>query len=210
MPKPRKLNLETSTARLKLKIQKKPYRLPSRAWPFIGYRRNEGPGTWSVIAADGRGQEWLKKIGVADDHDPANGKEILNYTQAVDTARQLTQGGGEVENASQPATLKGALAAYEADLTARGANTYNARWPLKYLPSLLLAKPITLIEANELRAGATACSRIMRPPPSTVWPARRSPRSIWRPRMIRASRAGNLGTSVCRACLTRRGRGISF
>ena len=151
MPKPRKLNLETSTARLKLKIQKKPYR--SRLGPglSLGYRRNEGPGTWSVIAADGRGQEWLKKIGVADDHDPANGKEILNYTQAVDIARQLTQGGGEVENASQPATLKMALAAYEADLTARGANTYNARWPLKYLPSLLLAKPIPLIEANELR-----------------------------------------------------------
>jgi integrase len=151
MPKPRKLSLETSTARLKLKIQKKPYR--SRLGPglSLGYRRNEGPGTWSVIAADGRGQEWLKKIGVADDHDPANGKEILNYTQAVDIARQLTQGGGEVENPSQPATLKAALAAYEADLTARGANTYNARWPLKYLPSLLLAKPIPLIEANELR-----------------------------------------------------------
>jgi integrase len=93
----------------------------------------------------------LKKIGVADDHDPANGKEILNYTQAVGIARQLTQGGGEAENASQPVTLRGALAAYEADLKARGANTYNARWPLKYLPSLLLAKPIPLIEANELR-----------------------------------------------------------
>jgi integrase len=151
MPKPRRINLETSTARLKLAIQKKPYR--SRLGPglSLGYRRNEGPGTWSVIAADGRGQEWLKKIGVADDRDPANGKEILNYTQAVDIARVLTQGGGEVENASQPATLKLALAAYEADLTARGANTYNARWPLKYLPSLLLAKPIPLIEANELR-----------------------------------------------------------
>jgi integrase len=151
MPKPRKLSLETSTGRLRLAIRKKPYR--SRLGPglSLGYRRNEGPGTWSVIAADGRGQEWLKKIGVADDHDPANGKEILNYTQAVDIARQLTQGGGEVENPSQPLTLKGALAAYEADLTARGANTYNARWPLKYLPSLLLAKPIPLIEANELR-----------------------------------------------------------
>jgi integrase len=151
MPKPRKINLETSTARRKLAIQKKPYR--SRLGPglSLGYRRNEGAGTWSVIAADGRGQEWLKKIGVADDHDPANGKEILNYTQAVDIARRLTQGGGEVENASQPTTLKGALAAYEADLTARGANTYNARWPLKFLPSLLLAKPIPLIEANEFR-----------------------------------------------------------
>src|SRR5580704_10085086 len=151
MPKPRKINLETSTARLRLAIQKKPYR--SRLGPglSLGYRRNEGAGTWSVIAADGRGQEWLKKIGTANDREPANGKAILNYTQAVDIARQLTQGGGEVENASQPITLKGALAAYEADLKARGANTYNARWPLKYLPSLLLAKPIPLIEANELR-----------------------------------------------------------
>ena len=44
MPKPRKLNLETPTARLKLKILKKPYR--SRLGPglSLGYRRNEGPG----------------------------------------------------------------------------------------------------------------------------------------------------------------------
>lgn len=151
MPKARKINLETSTARSRLTVQKKPYR--SRLGPglSLGYRRNEGPGTWSVIGADGHGQEWLKKIGVADDHDPANGKEILNYTQAVDIARQLTQGGGEVENASQPATLKMALAAYEADLTARGANPYNARWPRKYLPAALLSKPVTLIETHEFR-----------------------------------------------------------
>jgi integrase len=151
MPKPRKINLETPTARRKLAIQKKPYR--SRLGPglSLAYRRNQGPGTWAILAADGRGQEYLQKIGVADDHEPANGKDILNYTQAVDIARQLTQGGGEAENASQPATLKGALAAYEADLKARGANTYNARWPAKYLPSLLLAKPVPLIDANEFR-----------------------------------------------------------
>ena len=69
---------------------------------------------------------------------------------AIDAARRLTRG-GHVENPSQPLTLKAALAAYQDDLKARGANPYNAKWPLRHLPALLLAKPIPLIEANELR-----------------------------------------------------------
>ena len=147
----RKLSLETSTSRLKLPTRKQSYR--SRLGPglSLGYRRNEGVGAWSMIAADGKGQEWVKKIGVADDFVPADGKAILNFSQAAEIARQLTQGGGEVENASQPATLKMALAAYAADLAARGANTYNARWPLKYLPAALLSKPVSLIETHEFR-----------------------------------------------------------
>ena len=43
------------------------------------------------------------------------------------------------------------LAAYGDDLKARGANSYNARWPLKYLPAALLSKPVTLIDAHEWR-----------------------------------------------------------
>ena len=62
MPKPRKLSLETSTARLRLQIQKKPYWLRLGPGLSIGYRRNAGPGTWSIRATDGRGGEWLKKI----------------------------------------------------------------------------------------------------------------------------------------------------
>jgi len=151
MPKPRKSSLETPTARLRLPIQKKPAWLRLGPGVSLGYRRNEGAGTWSIRAADGRGGEWLKKFGVADDHEPADGKQVLNYTQAIDAARKLVRGGGEVENPSQPLTLKGALAAYEADLKARGANPYNAKWPLKYLTATLLSKPIPLLEANELR-----------------------------------------------------------
>jgi integrase len=151
MPKPRKLSLETPTARLRLPIQKKPHWLRLGPGLSLGYRRNESAGTWSIRVTDGHGGEWLKKFGAADDHEPADGKQVLTYSQAIDAARKLTRGDGEVENPSQPLTLKGALAAYEADLKARGANPYNARWPLKYLPSLLLAKPIPLIDAQELR-----------------------------------------------------------
>ena len=32
----------------------------------LGYRRNEGTGTWSVIAADGKGGNWVKKFGLAE------------------------------------------------------------------------------------------------------------------------------------------------
>ncbi len=151
MPKPRKLSLETPTARLRLSTQKKPHWLRLGPGLSLGYRRNESAGTWSIRATDGHGGEWLKKFGVADDHERADGKQVLSYTQAIDAARALIRGGGEVENPRQPLTLKGALAAYEADLHARGANPYNAKWPLRHLPALLLAKPIPLIEANELR-----------------------------------------------------------
>jgi hypothetical protein len=36
----------------------------------LGFRRNTGPRTWSVRGADGSTQ-WLKKIGLADDVEPA-------------------------------------------------------------------------------------------------------------------------------------------
>jgi integrase len=150
MPKPRKLSLETSSARRRLPIQKKPHWLRLGPGLSLGYRRNAGPGTWSIRATDGHGGEWLKKFGVADDHEPADGKQVLNYTMAIDAARALIRGGGEVENRSQPLTLKAALGAYEADLKARGANPYNARWPLKYLTAALLSKPVTLLDAHEL------------------------------------------------------------
>lgn len=147
---PRQLNLETPTARLKLKIRKKPYRLRLGRGLSLDYRRNQGAGAWSTITPDGRGGETLKRFGAADDRELADGKEILSYSQAVDIARKLTKG-ADVGNTDLPPTLKGALAAYEADLIARGASAYNARWPAKYLPAALLGKSILLLDANELR-----------------------------------------------------------
>ena len=150
MPRLRKFSLETPTARLRLPIQKKPHW--HRLGPGVGslgYRRNEGPGTWSLRAADDCGG-WLKKIGVADDYESADGKRVLNFTQAVDAARKLADG-GEVENAAQPTTLKSALLDYERDLKARGAGRYNAKRALVHAPASMLVKPIALIDAQEWR-----------------------------------------------------------
>jgi integrase len=149
MPKPRKLSFETPSARLRLPIQKKPHWLRLGPGLSLGYRRNAGAGTWSLRAADGRGGEWLKKFADADDFEPADGKRVLTYGQAIDSARELVR--GDVPNPSAPPTVKAALASYGDDLKARGANPYNARWPLKYLPAALMSKPVTLIDAQEWR-----------------------------------------------------------
>jgi hypothetical protein len=104
MPNPRKLSLETPTSRLRLPIQKKPNWLRLGPGLSLGYRRNEGSGTWSIRATDGHGGEWLKKFGVADDHEPADGKRVLNYTMAIDAApaHPRRRRGREPEPAAHP------------------------------------------------------------------------------------------------------------
>ena len=61
--------LETRTARLKLPIRKKPDWLKIGLGVALGYRRNQGPGTWSVRVADGKSSHWIKAIATADDYD---------------------------------------------------------------------------------------------------------------------------------------------
>src|SRR5262245_15969004 len=77
MPKPRNAKLESATARRKLAVRKKPYWTPISPGIHLGYRRNAGAGTWSVRVADG-GAEWIKRIAVADDLEPASQPAVLN------------------------------------------------------------------------------------------------------------------------------------
>src|SRR6516165_7888569 len=56
----------------------------------LGYRRNAGAGTWSVRVADS-GAEWVKRIAVADDLEPASPPHVLSYWQAIDVARSLAR-----------------------------------------------------------------------------------------------------------------------
>jgi hypothetical protein len=86
MATPRNYSLETPTSRSKLDARKKPYWQRLGPGLSLGYRRNEGAGTWSIRAADGKGGEWLKKFGVADDIEKADGKNILSYKQAAHAA----------------------------------------------------------------------------------------------------------------------------
>ncbi|MGY8679550.1 tyrosine-type recombinase/integrase [Bradyrhizobium sp. UFLA05-153] len=151
MPRKQRSPLETATARQRLPIRKKPHWQRLGPGLSLGYRRNAGAGTWSVRASDHAGGEWLKRFGTADDHETADGKRVLDYTQAVDAARTLVRPADAADDPTKPLTLDQALTAYGRDLEARGANPYNAKQPRVHLTAALLAKPLALITAHDLK-----------------------------------------------------------
>jgi integrase len=92
---------------------------------------------------------WTTNIGTADDIEDADGDAVLNYHQACARARAM--GRGQSNETSRPATVGGALDAYEADLKTRGGSTVNASRVRGHLPQALLDKPVALLTAAELR-----------------------------------------------------------
>ena len=78
----RSSSLETRAGRLRLPIARKPRFVKVAAGIGLGYRRNHTAGTWVVRVADGRGANWTKAIGVADDFGEADGVAVLDYWQA--------------------------------------------------------------------------------------------------------------------------------
>src|SRR4051812_17078810 len=144
--------LESRSARLRLKVRRRPYSGPSLARGIsLMYRRNGTNGTWVIKASDGRGAYWTKSFALADDFEDADARNVLTFYQAQDVAKKLAR--GEVGSTdSAPITVDGALTAYVTDLEARGANPYNAIWPRAHLSSALRAKPVALLAPTELNA----------------------------------------------------------
>jgi integrase len=141
----RSANLETRTSRLKFQPRKKPYTAQIAPRIALTYRRNKGPGVWSVKAPFG-----LKKFALADDFENANGETVMDYWQALEKARTLARAG---EGSSDSLiTVKEATDNYEADLAARGAQKGNATQIRRNLTDALAAKPVALLAEKELRA----------------------------------------------------------
>src|SRR5437762_6112339 len=108
--------LESRSARLKLKIRRRPYSGPSLARGIsLMYRRNKTNGTWVLKASDGHGAYWTKAFALADDFEDADAKNVLTFYQAQEVAKRLARGeDGSADNA--PITLDGALTDYKRDL----------------------------------------------------------------------------------------------
>ncbi len=143
--------LESRSARLRLKIRRRPYSGPSLARGIsLMYRRNGTNGTWVLKASNGHGAYWTKAFALADDFEDADAKSVLTFYQAQDQAKKLARGddGG---TDSAPITIDGALKAYRRDLEAREANPYNADWPRLHLTSWLLGKPVAILTSAELK-----------------------------------------------------------
>jgi integrase len=143
--------LESRSARLKLQVRRRPYSGPRLARGLaLMYRRNRTGGAWVLKCSDGHGAYWTKVIGISDDHENADGKNVLDFFQAQTAAKQLARGGdGSADTA--PITLDAALIAYRRDLESRNANSYNSDWPRLHLTSTLVSKPVALLTATELK-----------------------------------------------------------
>ncbi|MCK1709100.1 MULTISPECIES: tyrosine-type recombinase/integrase [unclassified Bradyrhizobium] len=143
--------LESRSARLRLKARRRPYSGPSLARGIsLMYRRNKTNGTWVLKASNGHGAYWTNGFALADDFEDSNGKSVLTFYEAQDAAKKLARGenGGA---GTAPITVDTALDDYKRDLEARAANPYNAEWPRLHLTPVLLAKPVQLLTATELK-----------------------------------------------------------
>ena len=109
MPKPRASSLETATARRKLAVRKKPYWATVSPNIAVGYRRNQDAGTWSVRSTDGHGREWIKRLALADDFEPADGRSVLTYWEAIDLARTTARRAGDAVEGDRPVTVAEAI-----------------------------------------------------------------------------------------------------
>lgn len=143
--------LESRSARLRLKIRRRPYGGPSLARGIaLMYRRNRTNGTWVLKASNGHGAYWTKALALADDFEDADGKKVLTFFQAQDAAKQLARA-EDGSTGTSPIRVDDALTAYKSDLEVRNANPYNADWPRLHLTSGLLAKPVALLATAELK-----------------------------------------------------------
>jgi integrase len=147
----RSTTLESRTNRLRLPVRKKPFSIRIARGIRLGYRRNETGGTWSVIATDGHGNSWMKRFATADDHEEADGRNVLTFWQAQKQARELARGNAD-SDPNAPSTVKAALASYRRELEGRGQPTTFVRRFERTLPSAMLAKPVALLNAKELAA----------------------------------------------------------
>src|SRR5262249_37890627 len=152
MPKPRSAKLETPTARRRLEVRKKPYWTTISPGIHLGYRRNAGAGTWSVRVADS-GAEWVKRIAVADDLEPASPPPPCfsgggGWGGPVPPPRRPPGAPGDE---SRPLTVSEASTFYKKVWAPRGGNPYNADPPPPPPPAVILNKPVSLLGATELR-----------------------------------------------------------
>jgi integrase len=114
--------LEARSNRLKLRVAKKPAFVRVGPGISLGYRRNQTAGTWVLRVADGHGGSRTEAIGLADDHDEANGLNFLNFWQAQERAKLTARRDGGARGAA-PLTVRLAAETYLEWLTAKNPRT---------------------------------------------------------------------------------------
>jgi hypothetical protein len=145
--------LETRSARLKLKIRGKPYWTTIGAGLSLGYRRNEGNGSWSGRKSNGAGGNYVKRVGPADDFE--NIPDAIDYWTAQSRVRELFLGGADRET-RKLVTVGEAIAEYREDLETRGGDLGNAVRIERHVPPTLKTKIVASLGVRELTHDANS------------------------------------------------------
>jgi integrase len=160
---PRKVrdsNLETRTARSRLKARHKPYFRLIEPGLHLGYRKlASGQGTWLVRRYSGEGKyavENLRTAGrvlvIADDYSEADGNTVLSFGQAQERAKAQRLG---ARKPTKPYTVADAMDAYLAWLESEGrsvAAIADARYRDRaFIRSKLGEVEVASLTADKLR-----------------------------------------------------------
>jgi integrase len=152
-------SLESRSARLKLPVSRKPIWVRIGHGVSLGYRRNQGPGAWTLRVADGKGGHWSKALAVADDFDTADGGAVLDFWQAQDRARALGLPARHGDSGVKLATVRQAVDAYAADLKARGGDVANADRIRFHLSDALAGKTVATLAARDFAPWRAALTK---------------------------------------------------
>jgi len=147
--------------RFELSVSKKPRFESLGDGVSLGYRRNQGAGTWVARKADGRGGSNQKVIGHADDYQDADGELVLSWAQAQAKAFATTAAGEH--RSGKALTLRTALDHYEANLMLRGGDLGNVARLQLHVPVTLLDKPVVDLKAADLRGWRDELGQKLRP-----------------------------------------------
>jgi integrase len=110
----RDANLDSRTARSRLKAQRKPYYRQLEPGLHLGYRRPvSGPGRWVARHYIGGDTYETETFGTADDFSDADGVAILNFWQAQTAARErMVLRAHSAAGKTGPLTVSDAMTSY--------------------------------------------------------------------------------------------------
>jgi integrase len=143
-------NLETRTARQRLKVSGKPYYRSIDPGLHLGYRKGANGGRWVVRWYVGERNYRVETIGTADDRLDPDGSEILSFAQAQAKARELfvlrrRENAGLPAN-SGPYTVKDCLDEYLGWMEANRKSEKDSR----YRVDALIVPKIGAVECSKL------------------------------------------------------------
>jgi hypothetical protein len=165
-PRVRSSKLESRSQRLRLARRKKPYSVTIMRGVQLLYRRNERAGPFIVrVCRDG--EDWTERLGLADDYDEADGKNVLDYWQAQDLAREKARVGKTTSDLS----VKAVVERYRTGLETRGQDPANATRVLFHLAELPKL-------ANKLLTASSLADDLISESSATIWQRSSSPRRL--------------------------------